>query len=98
MKIINQKMISTAFILIFTLMLGTASAIQPNETVFADDSADKLSAESTLVSKETSTSQTKYIVEESVFHRFIKRGKAHLSLIGQRLSFVFANLPFDNRP
>jgi len=26
-------MISTAFILIFTLMLGTASAIQPNETV-----------------------------------------------------------------
>ena len=90
MKIINQKMISTAFILIFTLMLGTAAAIQPNETVLADNSADKLSAGSTLVSKETTTSQSKYLVEKSVFHQFIKRGKGHLSLIGQRLRFVFA--------
>jgi small-conductance mechanosensitive channel len=89
MKIINQKTVSTVFILIFTLMLGTASAVQTNETVLADDSVVKRSKESTQVSKETSKSHTKYLVEESVFHRFIKRGKGHLSLIGQRLSFVF---------
>ena len=34
--------------------------------------------------------QTKYLVEESVFHRFIKHGKGLLSLVGQRLRFVFA--------
>ena len=90
MIITNQKMISTAFILIFTLMMGTASGIQTNETALADDRAGMLSAESRLISQETLTSRTSYFVEESVFHRFLKRGKGHLSLIGQRLSFVFA--------
>ena len=90
MKIVNPKMISTAFVLIFTLMLGTAAAIQTSETVLADDAADKLPAESKPASKEALTSQTNYFVEESAFHRFIKRGKGHLALIGKRLSFVFA--------
>ena len=91
MKIVNPKMISTAFVLIFTLMLGTAAAIQTSETVLADDSADKLPAESRPASKEVLTSRTNYFVEESVFHRFIKRGKGHLALIGQRL--CLQNMP-----
>ena len=71
-------------------MLGTTSAIQTKETVLADDSADKLAAESRRVSKDTSILQAKFLVEESFFHRFIKRAKGHLAIVGQRLSFVFA--------
>ena len=98
MKIINQTTLSAVFVLIFTLMLSAAPAVQTNETVFADDSVVKGLTASTQISKKTSKLQTINLVEESVFHRFIKRGKGYLSLIGQRLSFVFANLPFDNRP
>ncbi len=90
MKIVNQKTILSVGVLIFTLMLGTAAAVQTNLTGLADNSvADRLT-ESALVSKKTSNLQTKHLVEESVFHRFIKRSKDLLSIIGQRLHFVFA--------
>ena len=90
METINQKIVLTVFILTVTLLMGSATVIQASETVLADDSAGKLSIEPTQVSKETSISQTKFLVEESVFHRFIKRGKGHLSIIWQQMSFVFA--------
>ncbi len=90
MKVINLKAVPTVFILIFTLMLGTAAAVQTNVTAFADNSVANRLTESFQVSKETSNLQTKYLVEESVFHRVIKHGKGYLSLVGQRLRFVFA--------
>jgi hypothetical protein len=71
-------------------MLGTAAAVQTNLTELADDSVANRLTKSVQVSKETSNLQTKYLVEESVFHRFIKHGKGLLSLVGQRLRFVFA--------
>ena len=90
MKGVNQKTILFVGILIFTLMLGTAAAGQTNLTVSADNSIANGLTKSVQVSKETSNLQTKYLVEESVFHRFIKRGKDLLSLVGKRLRFVFA--------
>jgi Fe2+ transport system protein B len=71
-------------------MLGTAAGIQPDVTELTDNSVDNRLTESVQVSKKTSNLQTKYLVEESAFHRFVKRGKGLLALVGQRLSFVFA--------
>ena len=90
MKSINQKTVSIVGILIFTLMVGTAFAVQTNLTELADDSVANHLTDSPQVSNKTSNLQTKYLVEESVFHRFIKHGKGLLSLVGQRLRFVFA--------
>jgi len=71
-------------------MVGTAFAVLTNLTELADDSVANHLTDSPQVSNKTSNLQTKYLVEESVFHRFIKHGKGLLSLVGQRLRFVFA--------
>ena len=50
MKTINQKTVSIVGILIFTLMLGTASAVQTNLTELADDSVANRLTDSPQVS------------------------------------------------
>jgi len=90
MNKINQKTISTVFILLIAIFLNPAFAAQPTEPGLSEDSVDKYLIPTTQSANEASTSQAVFIVEESVFHRFIERGKAGLSSIGQRLSFVFA--------
>jgi len=90
MKKINQVTISTVFILLVTVILNPAFAVQPPEADLTGDSVDKYSIPATPNNNEASTSQALFVVEESVFHRFIERGKANLSSIRQQLSFVFA--------
>ena len=96
MKIINQRLISTVFVFLFTILLTQAFATQTNTAGLTDVTADKRSTAIAQVSNETTTSQAMFLVQESTFHRFIERGKGHLSSIGQRIKFVFAK--YDEIP
>ncbi len=90
MKKINQRIIATVFLLIFSIILSAASAAQTNETGLIDDSANKPSTAFAQDSIGITNTETKYLIENSAFHRFIKRAKDNLSIFGQRLTFVLA--------
>jgi len=91
MKKIVQGLSIAVFLLTFTISLGTAFAAQTTETGLIDESADKSSTASSQNSEGISDTEKKYLIEESAYHRFFKRAKGNLTLLGQRLSFVFSN-------
>ena len=91
MKKISLRMISIVFFLIFTIILSPAFAVQSNDAGLIDDAVDKPSTAFAQDLNAKSNTDTKYLIEDSAFHRFIKRAKGNLAIFGQRMTFVLSN-------
>ena len=90
MKLFNIKLLCTILVLFIIVTVGSASGDQTSKTAATGDPADRAVPESNQISAAATGLQFDLGVEESAFHRFIKRGKGYLSATGQRLSFVLA--------
>ena len=91
MKRIIQGLGITVFLLIFSVLLNTVFAAQTTEPGLIDKSANMPSTMSRQVSDGITNTGNTYVNEESAFHRFFKRAKDNLSVLGQRLIYVFSN-------
>ena len=86
----NQRIILTALLLIFTFISNPALAARTNETGSFDDAADKPSTAFAQDLTGIPNTETKSLIEQSAFHRYIKGAKYHLSEFGQQLAFVLS--------
>ena len=77
-------------LLIFTIILNPALAARANETGSIDGVADKPSTAFAQDLTGIPNTETKSLIEQSAFHRYIKGAKYHLSVFGQQLAFVLS--------
>jgi small-conductance mechanosensitive channel len=86
-----QGVISVFFVLIFNFLILTTFSVHASETGVIGDSVNKSSTAVEQGPEELSNKGKNNLIEESAFHRFFKRAKGNLTLLGQRLIVVFSN-------
>ena len=91
MKKISPRMISTVSIIFLAIIFCPALAAQTNDPGPIAESSDKPSATFAQDLKINPDAGPKYLIEDSVFHRFIQQVKGYLSQFGQQLRFVLSN-------
>lgn len=75
-------MFSTVALIIFAIILCPALAAQTNDPGSIAESADKPSTALAQDLKIKPNAGTNYLIEDSVFHRFIQQAKGNLSQFG----------------